>query len=61
MSRASIRKRERQKKRHAQRPQQADKPTARVKTADLIASISRPLSSRAFDEALKEVQLPTNN
>jgi hypothetical protein len=50
------RKRERQKCRHAQRPQQVDKPIARVKTADLIASISRPLSSLAFDAALEETQ-----
>jgi hypothetical protein len=52
----NIRKRARQKQRHAQRPQQVEKPIARVKTADLIADILRPLSSRAFDEVLKEIQ-----
>jgi hypothetical protein len=41
------------KKRHAQRPQQVDKPIVRV-TADLIEDIFRPLSSRAFDEAVQE-------
>jgi len=58
--RAHIRKRERQKLRHAQRPQPVDKPIAPVvKTASLFGAILE--RSRAFDEALKEVQLPTNN
>jgi hypothetical protein len=56
-TRSNIRKRERQKQRHSPRPKQADKPIAHVvKTADLIASISRPLSSRAFSAALQETQ-----
>jgi hypothetical protein len=53
--RARIR-RERKKRQYAQRPRQVEKPIARVKTADLIASISRPLSLRAFDEAFEETQ-----
>jgi hypothetical protein len=57
--RAGIRKRERQKQRHAQRPQQVEKPVGRIKTAGLFGAILE--RSRAFDEALKEVQLPTNN
>jgi len=53
------RRRERQKQRHSQRPKPVDKPIARVKTAGLFGAILE--RSRAFDEALKEVQLPTNN
>jgi hypothetical protein len=55
--RSRIRKRERQKRRHAQRPRQVEKPIAHVKTAGLIGDLlARPLSSRAFDEALQETQ-----
>jgi hypothetical protein len=56
--RSNIRKRERQRRRYAQRPQQVDKPIAHaVKTAGLFGAIlARPISSRAFDQALKEVQ-----
>jgi hypothetical protein len=57
--RANIRKRARQRSRWAQRPEQVEKPIARVKTAGLFGAILE--RSRAFDEALKEVQLPTNN
>jgi hypothetical protein len=32
-------------------------PVAAVSTAGLIADLARPLSSRAFDEALKEQQI----
>jgi hypothetical protein len=62
MSRASTRKRERQKLRHAKRPQQVespaivagDPPIARVNTACLFGAILE--CSRAFDEALLETQ-----
>jgi hypothetical protein len=55
--RSNLRKRASQKRRYAQRPQQVDKLIARVKTADLIADLARPLSSRrAFDEAIQEAQ-----
>jgi hypothetical protein len=55
MSRSSnIRKRERQKQRHAPRPQQVDKPIARVKTAGLFGAILARPTSRAFDEVLQE-------
>jgi hypothetical protein len=49
------RRRERQKRRHALRPK--PEPITHVKTAGLIGDIlARPLSSRAFDEALQETQ-----
>lgn len=54
--RAGIRKRERQKCRHAQRPKQVDKPISHVKTAGLIGDLITRSTSRAFDEALREVQ-----
>jgi hypothetical protein len=55
--RASKRKRERQKRRYAQRPKLVDKPiAAKISTSGLIAELARPLSSRAFDEALQETQ-----
>jgi hypothetical protein len=41
--RASIRKRERQKKRFANRPKPMDKPVTRIKTSDLIADLARPV------------------
>ena len=52
------RRRERQKRRHALRPKPkpVDKPIIRIKTSDLIEDLGRPLSSRAFDEALLETQ-----
>jgi hypothetical protein len=54
MSRRSrIRKRERQKARHALRPKPVDKPISRIKTNDLIADLSRPLHSVALAEAIK--------
>jgi hypothetical protein len=54
MSRRShIRKRERQKRRHAQRPQPADKPIAR-RTAGLFGAIQD--RARAFDKAILETQ-----
>jgi hypothetical protein len=56
MSRRSrIRKRERKRRQYAQRPKTAHN-LINYKTADLIASLARPFSARAFDEALKEVQ-----
>ncbi len=53
--RARIRKRAKQKRRYAQRPKPVDKPTNQI-TAGLIAELARPLSSRAFGEALQETQ-----
>jgi hypothetical protein len=35
-------------------PTSADKPISKIKTADLIADLSRPLHSAAFAEVLKE-------
>lgn len=55
-SRSNIRKRERQKRRHAQRQkQQVDKLITRIKTSDLLEDLARPISARAFDEALQEI------
>jgi hypothetical protein len=48
------RKRERQRRRFAQRPQQVEKPIARVKTAGLFGAILARPTSRAFDEVLQE-------
>jgi len=52
--RASIRKRERQKQRHAKRPKPADKPA--ISTRGLLSGLAQPLSAIAFSEALKEMQ-----
>jgi hypothetical protein len=55
--RSNIRKRERQKQRHAQRPKPVDKSITRIKTSDLIEDLARPLSSHAlFSAALQETQ-----
>jgi hypothetical protein len=54
--RSNIRKRGRQRKRYAQRPKPADRPITRIKTSDLIEDLARPISSRAFSEALLETQ-----
>jgi hypothetical protein len=57
MSRRSrIRKRERKKRQHMQRPKQVEPIAAKISTGGLIADLARPLSSRAFDEALRETQ-----
>ena len=54
MSRQSnIRKRERQRRRYAQRPKPMDKPA--VSTRGLIAELARPISSRALSEAIEEL------
>jgi hypothetical protein len=57
------RKRERQRRRFSQRPQPevtakdaATPQVDRFKTADLISELARPISSRAFAEALQETQ-----
>jgi hypothetical protein len=52
--RSNIRKRDRQKRRHAQRPQPVDKPIARIKTAGLFGAIQD--RARAFDQAILETQ-----
>jgi hypothetical protein len=59
--RSNIRKRQRQKRRHAQRPQPevtakeaATPQVVRVKTADLIEDILARTSSLAFSAALQE-------
>lgn len=52
--RSNIRKRERKKRFYALHPKPVDKPIPRIKTADLITDLSRPLHSAAFAEVLKE-------
>jgi hypothetical protein len=56
MSRRSsnIRKRERQRRRYAQRPKPADKPA--ISTRGVLSGLAQPLSAIAFSEALKEMQ-----
>jgi hypothetical protein len=53
--RSRIRKRERQKRRYKLHPKQIEEPISHIKTAGLIAALAaQSLSSRAFDEALRE-------
>jgi hypothetical protein len=51
-----IRKRQRQKRRHVLRESTKKLIAAKISTSGLIADLARPLSSRAFDEALQETQ-----
>jgi hypothetical protein len=56
MSKASIRKRKRQRQRHALRAKQVAKPTGRVSSAGLISGLAGlSLRSEAFSKALTEV------
>jgi hypothetical protein len=52
--RARIRKRERKKRQHMQRPKPV-KPIAPISTSVLIAELARPISSRALSEAIEEL------
>jgi hypothetical protein len=57
--RGNIKKRIRQKLRHALRLQQkpVDRPIAHIKTADLIADLAKPLRVQAFHDAIQEQKL----
>jgi hypothetical protein len=56
--RAHRRKRERQKKRFALRPKPvvAEQSIARIRTADLFTEIALPITMRAFQAAIREIQ-----
>ena len=54
--RSNIRKRQRQKRRHALRPKLANKPVARIKTADLFGAIlAQPHSGGVLAEAIENL------